>query len=215
MLMDSGVGVSTKTTFMCPCGLVVKFNLVHWFRDWLTSPWWTGFWPRLVLRKGVKFSSLSFFYLPFDIWLGFSPCGKDWIHAMTVSFMKKKQLLFWHGHFLEKDWLENIGKVFHLRSALILDYKFDSHCQASRQFCQVDWSIGLWVDTFYRHYFIPRVMPCFRMGAVAREKFAFLMGKEIFFLYLIYWNFGIRMIKISVWIDNSDPLLYRNKIKLR
>ena len=67
MLMDSGVGVSTKTTFMCPCGLVVKFNLVHWFRDWLTSPWWTGFWPRLVLRKGVKFSSLSFFLPPF--WL--------------------------------------------------------------------------------------------------------------------------------------------------
>ena len=104
-------------------------------------------------------------------------------------FYEKKQLLFWHGHFLEKDWLENIGKVFHLRSALILDYKFDSHCQASRQFCQVDWSIGLWVDTFYRHYFIPRVMPCFRMGAVAREKFAFLMGKEIFFLCLINWIF--------------------------
>ena len=94
MLLDSGVGVSTKTTFMCRCGLVVKFNLVNWFRDWLTSPWWTGFWPRLVLRKGVKFSSLSFFYLPFDIWLGFSPCGKDWIHAMTVSFMKKNSYYF-------------------------------------------------------------------------------------------------------------------------
>ena len=32
-------------------------------------------------------------------------------------------------------------------------------------------------------------MPCFRMGAVAREKFAFLMGKEIFFLCLINWIF--------------------------
>ena len=191
-MMDSGVGVSTKTTFMCHCGLVVKFNLVHWFRDWLTSPWWTGFWPRLVLRKGVKFSSLSFFYLPFDVWLGFSPCGKDWIHAMTVSFMKNTVII--QAWTLPcKRLARNIGKVFHLRSALILDYKFDSHFVASRQFSQIDWSIGLWVDTFYRHDgTILFHELCHALGwviAVAREKFAFLMGKEIFFLCLINWIF--------------------------
>ena len=90
--MDSGVGVSTKTTFMCRCDLVVKFNLVHWLRDWLTSPWWMGFWPRLVSRKGKKLS-LLFFSLPFDVWLGFSPCGNIWIHAWTVFFVKNTVMI--------------------------------------------------------------------------------------------------------------------------
>ena len=178
--MDSGVGVSTKTTFMCRCGLVVKFKLVHWFRDWLTSPWWTGFWPRLVLRKGVKFSSLSFFLT------SLLTSGLDFLLVEKTGFMQwqcllwKIQLSFRHGHFLAKDWHGNIGKVFHLRSALILDYKFDSHFVASRQFSQIDWSIGLWVDTFYHRdgtdLFRESRHALRWVTAVAGENIAFLMG---------------------------------------
>ena len=166
MLMDSGVGVSTKTTFMCHCGLVVKFNLVHWFRDWLTSPWWTGFWPRLVLRKGVKFSSLSFFYLPFDIWLGFSPCGKDWIHAMTVSFMKNTVIILawtlpWKR--LARKYWKSFPSSICTDFGLPIWFSLWS-IKTILSGWLVHWSVGWYILPPWWDYFIPRVMPCFRMG---------------------------------------------------
>ena len=98
---------------------------------------------------------------------------------MTVSFIKNTVII--QAWTLPcKRLAQNIGKVFHLRSALILDYKFDSHFVASRQFSQIDWSIGLWVDTFYHRdgtdLFRESRHALRWVTAVAGENIAFLMG---------------------------------------
>ena len=105
--------------------------------------------------------------------------GNDWIHAWTVFFMKNTvMILAWTLSC--KNWLQNVGKLFHLQSALIWDLQFDSHCEASKQFSQVDWSTGMWVDLFYHHnetiLFRESRHALRWVTAVAGEKFVFLIG---------------------------------------
>ena len=79
-----------------------------------------------------------------------------------------------------KNWHKNVGKVFHLQSVLIWEVEYDSHCEASQQFSQVDWSIGLCVDLFYHHdmtiQFHESRHALGWVATVAGENIAFLMG---------------------------------------
>ena len=172
--------MSTWTTFTCHRELVVKFNLVYWFRDWLTNPWWTEFCSCLGLRKGVKFGSLGF-PLPFEVWLGFSPYKNDRFYAWIVFFYGKHNYNFSMNSSLQK--LEqNCGKSF--PSSICTDFGFRTQLMAKRYGnlatgWVIHWTLGGFVlPPWWGCLFCESHRALGWLIAVAGEKFAFLMGSE-------------------------------------